>query len=169
MREEVSEARYKFAQAEAKRVWEKVLDRAIPVKMGLLSKALNIPCKKADLSSKVHGYSRMDSDGLCIIIYRENDLITRQKYSVAHEFGHVLLEHIGIGEETKGHDVKAFEQEANCFASALLIPREDLKKFAVGHTITEVATRYEVSREAAYYALEEARLLSKVAEEASPN
>jgi len=76
---------------------------------------------------------------------------TRQRFTIAHELGHLVLH----AEGTDDHS----EREADQFASALLIPRQMLRH-AVAETqdIDVLRRRFNVSREALWIALKEARL-----------
>ena len=81
---------------------------------------------------------------------------TRQRFTIAHELGHLILHAHGTDDNS--------EREANQFASALLIPREMLRH-AVRETrdIEILRRRFNVSREALWIAIREARLESRVA------
>lgn len=55
--------------------------------------------------------------GLCgqdLLLYNENPPVSRQRFTVAHELGHLLLEHHSQGSRQ--------EEEADFFASVLLMP-----------------------------------------------
>ena len=80
---------------------------------------------------------------------------TRHRFTIAHELGHLVLHGDGVDENS--------EREADQFASALLIPRAMLRR-----AVTETADpdllrrRFNVSREALWIALKDARLDSRV-------
>jgi Zn-dependent peptidase ImmA (M78 family) len=76
---------------------------------------------------------------------------TRQRFTIAHELGHLALHADGTDENS--------EREADQFASALLIPREMLRH-AVADTrdLDVLRRRFNVSREALWIALKDARL-----------
>jgi Zn-dependent peptidase ImmA (M78 family) len=159
------ETRYKHAKAEATRVWKELLNSTVPTDLNLIIKALGIHWEELDL--KINGYSRMDTGGIFFILFRKGDLRVKQKFTVAHELGHIMLEHIGIGESTMAHSHESQEKEADTFAGELLLPSEDLKKFVKSSspTLTEIAKRYGVSKDAAYYAVQGNRLINELTEE----
>ncbi len=80
---------------------------------------------------------------------------TRQRFTIAHELGHLVLHADGTDDNS--------EREADQFASALLIPREMLRR-AVAETqdVHALRRRFNVSREALWIALKDARLDRRV-------
>jgi hypothetical protein len=91
-----------------------------------------------------------------VIEVNERDPRVRQRFSAAHEIGHICLGHAH-------DDGRVSEREADIFAGALLIPRRWLK--ADVRTISSVAAlsrRYQVSDAAMIIALTEASLLGVV-------
>lgn len=85
-----------------------------------------------------------------ILTVNDDHARTRQRFTIAHELGHVVL-HAGGTDENS-------ECEADQFASALLIPREMLRR-AVAETqdVDTLRRRFNVSREALWIALRDAR------------
>jgi len=80
---------------------------------------------------------------------------TRQRFTIAHEIGHLVLH----GDGTDEHS----EREADQFASALLIPRAMLRDAAATTSDFEMLRRrFQVSREAMWIALKDARLDRKI-------
>ena len=82
--------------------------------------------------------------GLFIILYDEDDSIHRQRWGIAHELGHIYLEH--------DNDESKQEVEANFFAAQLLMP-EIIIRYAnklQGHfSIYDVSKYFDVSEDAA--------------------
>jgi len=73
-----------------------------------------------------------DNDGYCIILFgrprifvRKECSPERQRFTIAHELGHILLGHVGhynlVNREPNAKD-NPIEQEANVFASRILAP-----------------------------------------------
>jgi len=80
---------------------------------------------------------------------------TRQRFTIAHEIGHLILHADGTDENS--------EREANQFASALLMPRAMLREaVGGGEEFDLLRRRFQVSREAIWIALKEAQLERKV-------
>jgi predicted RNA-binding Zn-ribbon protein involved in translation (DUF1610 family) len=79
-----------------------------------------------------------------------------ERFVIAHEIGHHELQHQG--------DRHKIEPEANAFASELIIPRHALQAAVrEGATLRGLASRFDVSMQATVYALQSARLLSRIA------
>ena len=93
-----------------------------------------------------------------------DDPPNRQRFTLAHELGHYVLEHNPLFTES---DPRAFEnprdvneKEANYFAAALLMPEEWVRQdWARLRDADRMATLYRTSSEAMWYRLEELRLI----------
>lgn len=162
MTNDITEPRYKFAQAKANEIWEKFVDKNIPVKLNDIVKGINITVKEADL--QMDGVARMDKNGIAFILYKRAMSDERKRFTVAHELGHIILEHITFGGDSSQLSSKSQEQEANQFAGSLLIPLKDLKAFMKNgdKTLDDITKRYWVSRDAAGIAVKSNRLLNKL-------
>lgn len=103
------------------------------------------------------------------IRFRADDAEVRQRFSICHEFGHVLLGHDALtfssSADPESYDyaedeASAREQEADQFASEVLLPpawvRED---WARGLRWNEIAARYRVSPQAVGIAVVRHRLV----------
>ncbi len=72
----------------------------------------------------------------------------RQRFSVAHELGHILLKHPPDIDSTP-RDIRIEDREADIFAAELLMPTHDLKIMVEnGESVESLRQRYEVSKEA---------------------
>lgn len=114
--------------------WQLLLDnniRELPVQVSRICKNLGIPI--ISYSNGANLIRQMNLDKLCdesdgftfsnSIFYNSNCSVARQRFTVSHELGHILL-HDGQGfynREPNPHD-NPIEQEANVFASRLLAP-----------------------------------------------
>jgi len=112
------------------------------------------------------GIVHRNKDGSAVIGVNSSHPIQRQRFTIAHEIGHVLLHTdenlhidknfpIGLRNEISGKSVDENEIEANQFAAALLMPpdflKEDIKRFVgkdVLFAIRKLAKKYKVSEQA---------------------
>ena len=108
-------------------VWKILLDEKIcslPVNIGKLCKSLEISVRLYDGEDNSDGRSLI-IDGKPLILINRNKPIPRQRFTAAHELGHILLGHVGmsglVNREPSPRD-NPLEQEANVFASRLLAP-----------------------------------------------
>ena len=97
--------------------------------------------------------------------------LTRQRFTLAHEFGHHRMGHSTVIDEQaviSGYTHDPNEVCANAFAAEFLMPRDAITEWAQAHvrgaaTLEDVVTlayEYGVSAQAARYALETARVLT---------
>ena len=125
-------------------------------------------------SLKVVYYDKFPNNILRTIIQREdlkaigvnsNHSVVRQRFSIAHELGHFLLghDHEHIIDDTFDKPTDK-EQEANKFASEILMPSEMLKRDISKdeYDISSLANRYKVSEQAMSIRLLKSGLISKV-------
>lgn len=113
------------------------------------------------LPTNVDGITKRDGDEV-FILYNESVSVARQRFTVAHELGHLYLGHVHGGSSidlgTKNFD----EIEANQFAAHLLIPplflRKDIK--AGQKDPKELAKIYQVSEQALWWQIDKAGLLN---------
>lgn len=108
-----------------------------------------------------YGVGLQDSEG-GIVIYNPRQSLRRQRSDISHELAHFLLEHEPsklILSESKAleqiwfrsYDQKQ-EDEANCLAWALLVPRDGLIRLVRRNSsISEIAASFEVSEQLARY------------------
>ncbi|WP_157212110.1 ImmA/IrrE family metallo-endopeptidase [Desulfomonile tiedjei] len=96
----------------------------------------------------------VNSDRTFTIFLSPYTSILRDNFTIAHELGHYFLHYKDEGEETVvfnryGSDV--FEWEANRFAAALLMPKEEFKQAVqvFNGNLSAVAGHFEVSVAAA--------------------
>lgn len=117
--------RYKDARDMA---WKIILDEGIhslPVNVGRLCRSLEISVRQYAGEDDSDGRSLI-VDGRPLILVSRNKPVPRQRFTAAHELGHVLLGHVDKGgplvnrEPSPGDN--PLEREANVFASRLLAP-----------------------------------------------
>ena len=149
------------------------LTNNVGVQVKEVARRLNIELSSYDFGDDVSGVLVRDGDKTTIGYSAKNGPL-RQRFTIAHELGHYVLDHQRQGifvdtpekyftlfrdaKSATGEDVQ--EREANAFAAALLIPREllleavtDLYKLGVDITrqenfdlIEPLAKRFHVSK-----------------------
>jgi len=106
----------------------------------------------------------MKSPRLSIIVVNKNLPLTRQRFTIAHEFGHIILPHKGDYYVCYPGKNKAMERDANRFAAELLMPKPMVstlwQKFSTNpqKRIEAVAGILKVSRAALRARIRELRL-----------
>jgi Zn-dependent peptidase ImmA (M78 family) len=102
--------------------------------------------KGLDLADHLSGFLIQESQ-LSAIAYNKTHHIHRQRFTTAHEIGHLVLGHNVIDEGSVSDNE---ETEANIFASELLMPlefiKQDIKKG--GFSVPGLAEKYLVSEQA---------------------
>lgn len=98
-----------------------------------------------------------------IILVNKGDSAERQRFTAAHELGHIMLGHVGkyklVNREPSPND-NPIEQAANVFASRLLAPACVLWGCNI-HTADEIAVNCKISRQAAEYRAARMEILYK--------
>ncbi len=103
------------------------------------------------------------TDGEKVTIgYNSDQHSNRQRFTIAHEIGHLVLGHTHSGADFNLKSRDPHEIEANQFAAELLMPLELLKNdYGYGATAPkDLAKNYSVSEEAMWWRLLECRLIS---------
>lgn len=96
--------------------------------------------------------------------YNELQHVHRQRFTVAHEIGHLLMGHISNNADYNLESKHPKEIEANQFAAELLMPLAMLKN-DVSNGLNDVkvfAKKYLVSEEAMWWRVLECQLLSQL-------
>ena len=138
---------------------------SIPVDLVALLKKLGISLNVSPLES-MSGFA-YQKDGRKVIGVNQGDGAHRQRFTIAHELGHMLLHansdvlfdrkndfvYFRDGHSSTGQNVR--EVEANAFAAELLMPSSDLRDriskiggvdlMADEHNVKKLAKHYEVS------------------------
>lgn len=124
---------------------------------------LTVRGTKEHLPPEVFAITHTDDDGT-IIGYNENATVTRQRFSVAHEIGHLKMGHTHGQSSIDLDSTDNDEMEANTFAAELLIPQAMLAKdIKNGIRDPEIlAKRYQVSSDAMWWRLSKTGLMNKL-------
>lgn len=157
-----------FARDLARKILKKANINKPPVDLNLILPVLrdlykiNISAHAWNLGEKVSGI-HVVCDDAHDIAYNKEQHRHRQRFTIAHEIGHLLMEH--AEDRTFDLESEACEEiEANQFASELLIPLKMLKAdIADGiRTFKDLAKRYDVSQEAMGWKIKGCNLISRL-------
>lgn len=158
----------------AREVLDLVWDEQLPVDPIAIAKRLiitkdELPVHMVASSSeaKVSGKARFDrAQNAFVCEYNAHEVSYRQRFTQAHELGHVILGHVNDGREPKRdtsfavrtHDPD--EVAANAFAAELLMP-EDYVRTAVKREqdISKLARLFDVSTTAMRFRLQNLSIL----------
>ncbi len=118
---------------------------------------------KWDLGDKTDGI-QIDNNGKPVIGYNDNKNIHRQRFTVAHEIGHMILRHTTSHVYLDSDSNKPEETEANQFAAELLMPTSMLKKDIENgkKDMKLLANRYIVSDEALWHKVINEKLIKNI-------
>lgn len=151
-----------LAKSKANQIWTEFCESKIPVRLYDIIQKMGINIIGENLTS-IDGITKIDSNGVCCIVYDQNSPTVRKRFTVAHEIGHIALEHTSIWGECNQYSEKSREMEANAFAGELLVPSKDFKEFLKnGSTIQKIKERYWISKDAAFVAVQKNKLLKKI-------
>ena len=154
---------YKDYQHSRDMAWRILLDlhvTELPVKVTDVCRQLGVTVKLYDPPDDNDGCSLI-LNGVPIILVRRDMYPPRQRFTTAHELGHILLGHVGqyplVNREPQATD-NPIEQAANVFAARLLAPACVLWGCGV-QSAADIERLCHVSRQAAEYRMERMRLL----------
>lgn len=130
-----------------------------PINLGEILQNFNLSLSIA--SFKLPNVSGAYDNSQQTIFIAKTDSPKRQLFTVAHELGHLILNHDRPTDIFYRHQALEFnnqdlteEKEANFFAAALLMPKELVEKFWQHHSDIELlAAFFGVSRTAAFWRL----------------
>ena len=142
----------------------KKLSLSVPINLNEIAIAFNVQIKKA-ASDEFSGVLYR-KDGIAFMAISTKESQERQRFTVAHEFGHFFLHQdkntfIEFRNKTKDAVKSIKEREANQFAAALLMPKtfleKDIKNLSrdsiLENEIKYLAEKYKVSTDAMTYRL----------------
>ena len=118
---------YKKYQESRNAAWQILIDEGVselPVNVSSVCKSLGIIVKTYDSKEENDGYSLI-LEGRPFVFINQNKPRARQRFTCAHELGHIILGHVGkynlVNREPSPFD-SPIEQQANSFAARLLAP-----------------------------------------------
>ena len=136
--------------------WEILIREKItelPVRTGKLCRQLGVPIKLCEM--KASGRTAL-VQGVPTILINETEPPLRQKFTCAHELGHILLKHtdkFGVAYRDPQPSDDPKEQAANVFAARLLAPAIVLRDLGVT-SAEQIADICKISMPAAVYRME---------------
>lgn len=162
----------------ARRILEAVEAKEAPIKLRPVAEYLDVELRQEPLDSDLSGI--LVKKGQKVVIgYNSKHTKTRQRFTVAHEMGHYVLDHPGEmffdktltqraivikrdGRSSEGTD--RHEVEANRFAAELLMPRQLVEKevtkrlgkskpVSAESLVKDLASLFEVSSQAMEFRL----------------
>lgn len=143
--------------------WQVLINEGVtelPVKIGHLCREIGIRLCSYSSTDINDGKSTI-IDGQAVIFVSNNCTKARQRFTAAHELGHILLGHVGayqlVNREPSAKD-NPIEQAANVFASRLLAPACVLWALNI-RSPEQIAELCEISYAAACFRAERMALL----------
>jgi Zn-dependent peptidase ImmA (M78 family)/DNA-binding XRE family transcriptional regulator len=95
--------------------------------------AQGVRTAQAELPEDVSGLTVAEPDVGALVVVNRAHVPWRRRFSLAHEYGHVLLDRDQQGAISRGADRDALpEVRANAFAAAVLMPRDGVEAFLQG-------------------------------------
>ena len=145
--------------------WQVLINEQVaelPVKVSQICRSMGIRVQYYNPTDGNDGFSTIINDQPRIFVSADC-IPMRQRFTCAHELGHILLGHVGryelVNREPNPGD-NPIEQAANVFASRLLAPACVLWALDA-RTPGEIASLCQISRQAAAYRAERMELLYK--------
>lgn len=123
-----------------------------------LTEDLNIKVVERSLNEKVLGACKTKGIKRIILLNNNIDYEKRKRFTLAHEIGHLVLEHGDQYCDKKNFYIREIERDANAFASELLVPSKYIKEYVHDKDVTcesiiSVSNRFDVSYSVASIAL----------------
>lgn len=131
--------------------------------------SLGVPVFFTELPENIHGvtaHEDLDQRWRALILVNSNDNWTRQRYTLAHELGHVIFrdsQPVIVDDNEEVDETNLVEFRAECFARYFLAPNEAVDKFkvanlsntAIDKAVAQTMLHFGISRPAAVRALAE--------------
>lgn len=148
---------YEYVKEEATRLLARLKVQPPPVNLASICEKLDIGLARSPLGSRAAVLMNSPQMNSVLIMVNSDHRLCRQRFSIAHELGHYMLNHSCMA-FSGGDGFMQFpeeEREANIFAAELLMPeRYLLHCWAVNKLNTyDVSLIFNVSRQAATIAI----------------
>jgi len=154
------EPNYAFSRSMAKKVLKDYKLLGIPTDLSVIFKNLGLKYIELNDADDIDGAIMEIKGKPAIAVLNKARPLQRQRFTLAHELGHIFLKHtrrdIYDSDEIRENSNKLIsktkppqETEADIFASELLIPYEQLKKYTADMSnIDKLTSIFMVSRQA---------------------
>jgi Zn-dependent peptidase ImmA (M78 family) len=171
--------RYSLARRRAQELLKEGKVKKAPVPIEELAVAVQARIRFEPFTGQVYGMVHRNPDGTATIGVNSIDAPNRQRFTIAHEIGHLLLHKdeslhvdeksiIGLRNDESSRATDTKEIEANQFAAELLMPAEfldrDLRKLPddieAEEAVIRLARQYQVSVQAMTVRLTALRVLA---------
>lgn len=128
-----------------------------------LKKSYRLSVVAWELGEKPSGIQATINDEI-FIGYNKNHHPNRQRFTVAHEIGHLIMGHTSVNNNPTPENKDIEEMEANQFAAELLMPLEFIKKdIDTGlKDVPLIAKKYNVSEEMTWRRLMGCKLINRL-------
>ena len=91
---------------------------------GIIVSTLNVGKKTIDAFTQVHIINNKEK--YCVVLSNDKQSVARRNFDAAHELGHIILhKHIEKLEELSSEEQRKLEEQANSFAAAFLLPKNE--------------------------------------------
>jgi len=132
-------ANYTYAREMARKILKQHKIHDVPTNLQVICEKLGLEYVELDDPNELDG-AVLELDGTRVAMLNKAKPFVRARFTLAHELGHIFLNHDKrefydaevareYGEDMPENQKPAKEKEADAFASELLIPMEQLKKF----------------------------------------
>lgn len=156
----------KQIQAIARRTINRCHINAIPVDVELICTKYGFVIFPQDLPDEVWGMTVKLANGKVVIVVSTNQSYVRRRFTIAHELGHIILNHRTNGlsllelfnpSRTSSKIFQRFDREADIFAAELLMPVNAFRVEAVrcNYDVDILSDIFLVSKEAVRIKLSE--------------
>lgn len=146
-------ADYEYVKFEARKLLAHCKIQAPPVYLSDICEHLNITLANHALGSRDAALMNSQLTDKVLIMVNPNKIRQRQRFSIAHEIGHYILEHPSVAFSGGDGYMQTPEEErqADIFAAELLMPERFLLHcWAIGKLdIQNVSRIFDVSKKAA--------------------
>lgn len=150
---------YKFAREMARKILRQHKINNIPTDLQVICERLGLEYVELNDPNELDG-AVLEINGTRVAMLNRAKPFVRTRFTLAHELGHIFLNHDKrdfydpelareLGEDAPENAKPAKEREADAFASELLIPMEQLKRYQSElKDLDKLAGIFQVSKQA---------------------